>query len=468
MSDARPITNITDYVCGSCWNSFSHTDPGVVQGDRLVCPHCGHVLPQDSSAADLAALVRNAPANLAPDSAEFETEAATPANPSPGQGFPELDSASPYGWLPPDIEAPAPRRDGGSSGFMVGEPDDFDFNEATLRPDQNHDDLLALVRTAPMRPLSDSGFVAPARVSSMPGGSKQGSSAPSQTATQQPFVVGEELGVDIDEKTPMDGDARVQAAVAGAPASGQASAGVTVADLDMADLDMADLDMADLDMADLDVAGLEAEARPDDLFELRDWKLKAMGLTYNFHGLDALLNWASNKVGQAMSVSCDGGATWKDFHSFFEGSQAGMSAGKAFEAALEPGAAPPPGAIRAARMTGTFKASPAAPDLQVPRTPGAEPPAAAAPEAAAPRAPVPPIQPPAIALTGSPSRTAPAANGKSLGPATSPSRRTPVAARQAEKEGPSPAKIAVAVAVIALVMAVLLHVQGVFKIPGLH
>ncbi len=461
MSDARPITNITDYVCGSCWNSFSLTDPGVVQGDRLACPHCGHVLPQDAGPADVAELVRNAPANRAPESAEFETEASTSGNPSPGQGFPELDSAPSYGWLPPDIDAPAPRRDAGSSGFVVGEPDDFDFNEPTLRPDQSQDDLLAQVRAAPMRPRSDLGHIKPTRVSS-----GQASAGP---ATSQAFVVGEELGVDTDEKTPMDGDPRVAAALAeaaraGAPVNAQSP--VAVSELAAMSLDASpDALLSELDA---ESAGLDLESTGEADYEFRDWKLKAMGLTYNFHGLEALLNWASNKAGQAMSVSCDGGTIWKDFHSFFEGSQEGLSAAKAFEAALEPGAAPPPAGARAARMTGSFKVPPIAPDLPAPKSPGSEPSTAAASEVAAPRAPVPPIQPPSIPLTGSPSRLSPSAGGKSLGPSTSPSRRTPVAARQPEKDGPSPAKIAVAVAVIAVVMAVLLHVQGVLKIPGLH
>ena len=59
MSDARPITNITDYICGNCWSSFSRGDPGVIQGERTVCPHCGHEQPREGG--DLAELVRNAP-----------------------------------------------------------------------------------------------------------------------------------------------------------------------------------------------------------------------------------------------------------------------------------------------------------------------------------------------------------------------------------------------------------------------
>ncbi len=47
MSDARPITNVTEFVCGSCWNGFGIKDPGVRQtGGEVVCPHCGHVQPR--------------------------------------------------------------------------------------------------------------------------------------------------------------------------------------------------------------------------------------------------------------------------------------------------------------------------------------------------------------------------------------------------------------------------------------
>jgi len=49
------------------------------------------------------------------------------------------------------------------------------------------------------------------------------------------------------------------------------------------------------------------------------WKLKsASGLTYNFHGLPALLSWAATKrdLG-AMGVSLNG-SLWKDFESFYQ------------------------------------------------------------------------------------------------------------------------------------------------------
>jgi DNA-directed RNA polymerase subunit RPC12/RpoP len=430
VSDARPITNITDYVCGTCWNSFSRSDPGVVQGDRLVCPHCGHVLPVDAAMADIASAVRNAPAAANPDSSSFEHDAAPSSVPPRDQGFPELDSVSTYGWLPPDIPAPTAKRESGA-GFVVGEPDDFDFGEATLRPDQNHDDLLALVRAAPSRPDSDSGAV-------------------------QPFVAGDELGVDTDEKTPMDGDE---------PQAHDARV-VIVAD---GELPAAAMDEALASMETSPgarVADLEPDAAED--FEHRDWKLKAMGLTYNFHGLEPLLNWASNKAGQAMSLSCDGGVVWKDFHSFFDLLQQGLTAQRAFEAGLEPGSAPPPGSTPRTPRTVAKPAGPAAPDLQIPKAPGdAE---AAAPDAQVVR---PPAATPGTPTTqgspaSSPSRTVPAAGKGAIGPATSPSRRTPVAARQVEQPAGSKAKIAIAVVVFLLAVAALLHFQGIVKIPGLH
>lgn len=434
MSDARPITNITDYVCGNCWNSFSRTDPGVVQGDRLVCPHCGHVLPLDAQQNDIAAAVRNAPALHRPDSSSFEQDAAPATVPPRDEGFPELDSVSSYGWLPPDIPAPTARRHS-NSGFVVGEPDDFDFNEATLRPDQNHDDLLALVRAAPSRPDSDSGAL-------------------------QPFVAGDELGIETDEKTPMDGDARVRSAVA------EHARTVVVAEGELP-LAAGDSQLAGMETSPgARVADLEAQDAQD--FEHRDWKLKAMGLTYNFHGLEPLLNWAANKAGQAMSLSCDGGVVWKDFHSFFELLQQGLPAQRAFEAGLEPGSGPPPTAVPRIPRTTAKAVAPAPPELTIPKPAGEEP--AQALDSAVPGT-VP--APTAAATPGpaatSPSRNVPVAAAKgAIGPATSPSRRTPVAARQEASEGSAKAKVAVAVVVILLAVAALLHLQGIVKIPGLH
>jgi hypothetical protein len=70
----------------------------------------------------------------------------------------------------------------------------------------------------------------------------------------------------------------------------------------------------------------------DPLFD-GEWKLKATGgLTYNFHGLDALLSWAANKAGLSMKISVDG-QLWRDFGGFNARLRGGQAAAEAFELA---------------------------------------------------------------------------------------------------------------------------------------
>lgn len=451
MSDARPITNITDFVCGSCWNSFSRSDPGVVRGNELACPHCGHVLPLEG-ASDVAHVVRSALPMADSDSTGYPCEGPALAD---APGFPPLDGQLSYGW------------GGGNSrpisedaGFMVGEPDDFGVDEATLRPDINHLELLALVRAAPRQIEEEEAF---------------------GSAVASGFVAGDEMAADVDEPTPFESDERVRRALAklqaGHPDGGATDpASVPQAVVFAAGLgdDTGDgvsrdtLGKGGLD--DLDpalVAALNTAEEPR--LEEKDWKLKAMGLTYNFHGLDALIGWASNKAGQPLSIAMDG-SVWKDFGTFFEGYKAGLGAQNAFDEAAEPGAVRPPGPRT--HVTGTMKALAQPPELSRPGAPGMD-------DKTAPQAP----GVGALGSTGS-SRTVPAvtglttpnvtnknpglAPGKSIGPASSPSRRTPVAAaKPVTKEATSPAKIAVAVAVLAVLLVVVLHVLGVFRIPGL-
>ena len=42
MSDARPITDVTEFVCGQCWASFG--SEGADTGSEVTCPHCGHAI----------------------------------------------------------------------------------------------------------------------------------------------------------------------------------------------------------------------------------------------------------------------------------------------------------------------------------------------------------------------------------------------------------------------------------------
>lgn len=408
MSDARPITTITGFVCGSCWNSFSKDDPGVIHGSQVICPFCGNVLPGDGQdGGDIASAVRAAPAFKPRDSDSYPAMSAVSLDVAPG--FPSLDDP-PLGWLPPDdppARVTAPRS--ASAGFVAGAQDGDDLGGATLRPDDSHERLMELVRNAPAR-MDSSAQDWPA------------------DAASRGYVAGDEMPVDIDERTPVDGEER--------------AANMLGADQDEESGFSPDLPS--------DEAGLsEAEQ-----MTLRDWKLKAMGLTYNFHGLDALLGWASNKAGQTLSVSNDG-VTWKDFSDFFEAIKSGAPANIAFEQAAEPGAAPRyDTASRMGRSTSSIKGI-HAPDLQIGQAPEVE------AEAAVP-----------AATEVSPART-PSGMGRSTSatgsmlPASGPSssRRLPTAAPTAKASSSAmpPLRVALAVVLVVVTIGAVLHQLGVFN-----
>ena len=335
MSDARPITNITGFVCGSCWNSFSKDDPGVMRGTHVVCPYCGHVLPGDAQEGeDVHSAVRAAPQSILRDSDSYPAMPVAEIDSAPG--FPRLEDPG-YGWLPPDAGPQAASK----AGFVAGDSGTFDddLGGATLRPDQSHERLMEMVRNAPQRTDASS------------------DAWPAEQADPG-FVAGDELPADVDERTPLDIGSRVAEMLAGTESA----------------RDDADAAAPDLPLEE------SPEMTEAELMALRDWKLKAMGLTYNFHGLDALLGWASNKAGQAMSVSNDG-TIWKDFGDFFEAVKAGAPVDRAFEQACEPGAAPKRDtASRMARSSSGIKGV-HAPDLQVSRPPAVEPAPGPAPAA---------------------------------------------------------------------------------------
>ncbi len=382
MSDARPITNVTDFVCSSCWNSFSRHDPGVDHGDHVVCPHCG--LQQAAARShSLVDAVNAAPARHG-ISDGFE---------SPGPqtlqsfGIPQVDhapiAAGGHGWLPPDLVA----RSAEPAGFIVGEPDDFDdfeFAEQTLRPDLSHEGLLQAVRT-----------------------------------TQTPVaVIEQEAGISVDEPTPPEG-----------------------------------------------FAPLEALAP-----EQRDWKLKAIGLTYNFHGLDALIGWASNKAGQPMQISQDG-IVWRDFTVFFALFRAGVPADKAFADAAHPEAAAGIVAAAAAQARPASKALP--PELlPLGRDDSASPssranPAVGRPASGSTAGGAAAASSSAIGSTAKANSPAkPTTSAKSAGSAPSAKRPAAAAAAQAEPPTSRGVQIAAALAVLTVVVVAVLAWQGVISLPG--
>ena len=423
MSDARPITNITDFVCSACWTGFSRSDAGVVQGDRLICPHCGAPVPTDEGDDQVASAVRNAPRVADRDSSEFQVHSFRDTSdfaPTPDGAGP-VDSLG--GWLPPEQrnqatqQTPRPVTDsddfdeGFDGGVLVGDPDhDFSVAERTLSGSDDDNALLeALRQTSPI---------------------------------PKAFVVGEELSIATDEPTPVD---------------------ITA---------MTDMDEAAA-LADL----LEAPLPEMDLAH-RDWKLKAMGITYNFHGLDPLFSWAANKSGQPMSLSHDG-ETWKDFHTFYASIRDGVSVKKAFENAPDPSNAPPPPTTP--RVTRTInQLRPELPELE-----GLRPPVESAPKDLGPsrtpsttgnlvsRATTNPANQ-SLQGASQPSGSAirPAAVGTtsrsqaSLSPSSSPSKRMPVANIE-QKALFTPPRIAAVAVVLVLAILAALHFTGVFKIPGL-
>lgn len=420
MSDARPITNITDFVCSSCWNGFSRSDPGVVRGDQIFCPHCGAVLETDNADEQLAQAVLSAPRVDKRDSAEFEThnfrdtsEVAAQALQQPGRA-----------WLPPDALEPSTDRDAAratdsddfddsfGSGVLVGDPDhDFSTAERTLSGTQDNDALLEAVRQTSPIPKA--------------------------------YIVGDELSVAIEEPTPVDLSA--------------------IHDEGM---------------------GLLEEPLPEADLAHRDWKLKAMGITYNFHGLDPLFSWAANKSGQPMSLSHDG-ETWKDFHTFYAAIRDGVSVKKAFEQAPDPANAPPPPATPRVTRTinqlrpelpeleGLRPAPELGKDLSPAHAPSTSSQLAARPSSTSTNQPRPANVPTTLGPTGQPSATnlrsasgTTARNQATLSPATSPSKRMPVAAVE-EKPLFTPVRIALLVVVALIAVAAGLHLSGLFKIPGL-
>ncbi len=140
MSDARPITDVTEFVCSACWNGFSRDDPEVVQGSNVVCPHCGDVQSITASGSfPVVDVVRSAPANLYADSEAPEVAVGDAAARSQTARRDQAASASQDDdELPPwsvestmhDFDVTNRQTDAGEAGFSgVPERTDPDFAE---------------------------------------------------------------------------------------------------------------------------------------------------------------------------------------------------------------------------------------------------------------------------------------------------------------------------------------------------
>jgi DNA-directed RNA polymerase subunit RPC12/RpoP len=381
VSDARPITNITDYVCGNCWNSFSRSDSGVVQGDRIVCPHCGHEQTRDGG--DWAEKVRNAPSARLDESDAFPDAV----------GFDDFDVpgiAARSGLTPTPSMAPvtaaAPISLPSSTGYVAGD-DELDVDVSEHTPVETRlDDLLAETATA------SGPVVTPV---ALRGSATEAPAASEAAAVTSDDDLARQLAAafaDADEPAAP----RLKAAGDAAPLPPVATDTVEEASLAQAEVDQAPVELVD-----------------------RDWKLKSSGLTYNFHGLEALLTWAANKTGRPMAVSINNGDDWKDFYSFYAALSNGQPAQAAYEEALGTADAPAPQSIhvtaRMARLS-TQQVKTPPPEL---RMPDLAPMPSSQASAVAPAAGLPL---PSASPSQEPSPSA------SLGPATSPSRALPTPA----------------------------------------
>ncbi len=294
MSDARPITNVTEFVCGACWNSFSRADEGVMHGDYVICPHCSHRQPlHDGDGGAWVDLVRNAPGSAdSNDSAQFGFGAGEGAS-----GFVASEDTVPGeeggggGVRAPGAAAPpaghrATVRDDVSAGVIAGDPAEM----AGAFSGSNS--------------VSATASVSRLQVLSQPGSRPSRSDFAADTMQEGEHDFGEALDQDRDTLS--------QEIPSAAGEDFEEASGITG--------ESTDLEAAELaDGAEPGAAGLEEEVEP------KDWKVKAPpGLTYNFHSMDAMLGWAANKSGLDMKVSI-GGEEWHDFEPFLEAIRAGLS-----------------------------------------------------------------------------------------------------------------------------------------------
>jgi len=329
VSDARPITNVTEFVCGACWNSFSRADDGVLHGDSVICPHCGHQQPlHDGDGNDLADLVRNAPRpSDAVDSGPF--------------GFDDVESAS--GFVASEDTAP-------------GEVD----GEGGVQAPGAADALAAAGHRATIREEQPAGFVVgdvdPEDAFSGPTTVTQGSSRlqvlgehgrrgsrsdfAAETLQEGSEEIGEALG-DRRDTSPEIPSAAIDDIEA---ASGDSSDGTdpeiaapeALAENTGSGPHAAVRVTVDGDEFD-DTDTMEVPSVDEEEVEPKDWKIKAPpGLTYNFHSLDAMLGWAATKSGLDMQVSING-EDWHAFESFLEAIRAGLTPMRALSLAAEGG-----------------------------------------------------------------------------------------------------------------------------------
>ncbi len=358
MSDARPITDVTDYVCGSCWGSFNSGAPGVsIDADsgepgavaRIRCPHCGHIQLGGRSIVDAvnaatASGLGAASGGFTSDEPNADERAmvsvtAAPATPAPQTPAeitsPELPAAVFEETSPAIVPSAASRQTAAH-----GSPQ----SDSAVRPS---DDELFAVFAATLDNATHGRVVGPAVV-------KRGASAPFTAVTVGDAELGFADGSSVSDLT--DPEADLDAIEAGfAAVNAGTDAGVTVDgktenanavhdplaeqnglfDLDPFDQDTGEFEAAEIGQALHVSAQNTAPQAPSQAVEPEptEWKLKAPpGLTYNFHSLDGLVGWVGTKDPNAMQISIDS-ETWRPFAPFLDAARDGLTGRQSWDIA---------------------------------------------------------------------------------------------------------------------------------------
>lgn len=395
MSDARPITNVTEFVCGSCWNGFGVKDPGVRQTDgEVVCPHCGHVQPRPGAMTDTVRMAAarhpdedddeigiDAPEPAAHASVDAPA-VATPmpaAAPAPAAASETIDASVVVGGAEVGFDEPDAAEDTdveGSAAAVLVAANPLGTDDALLGNDSELDLASTFDATDPAAEMPDELAVAGAGVESEPTEPDLDVETVATPAAPTPQTADELLAFLSRDVGEFDDIGEFTAEVASAPAGAAPVAEISEADtgdddafdemfgatlenaVDEAPLvvqhattrisrpDVSKPKAAALaetvlasagDFSDITAELTAPEIRiPEELPEPSEWKLRSPpGLTYNFHSLDALMGWASNRNADDLQVSIDG-TDWRPVRPFIEAVRAGHLGRAAYEYAGNP------------------------------------------------------------------------------------------------------------------------------------
>lgn len=393
MSDARPITNVTEFVCGSCWNGFGVKDPGVRQtGGEVVCPHCGHVQPRPGAMTDT---VRMAAARApddddddeigidAPEPGAAAAVAAPAAAPTPAAAPETIDEQAIVGAAEVGFDEPGAAEDtdveGNASAVaaaVVAAAHPLGTDDALLGDDSELDLASTFDATDPAAEMPAELAVAGAGVESEPTEPDLDVESVGLSKASTPQTTEELLAFLSRDVGEFDDTGEFSAEVASALVGAAPAAEISEADTEDDDAfdemfgamhenpgkeaplviqhattrisrpDVSKAKAAALaetvrastgDFNDITSESTAPEIRiPEVLPEPTEWKLRSPpGLTYNFHSLDALMGWASNRNADDLQVSIDG-KDWRPVRPFIEAVRAGHLGRAAYEYAGNP------------------------------------------------------------------------------------------------------------------------------------